>query len=359
MARTGERAVVSVHQTSERQTLTATHNQRYINLDEDARFVPASVLKRSYVRYEESRAPHTPPHVSLPARSLTLGIVDSAVPEIARAVSSLLSCSLEQAKNDHGGHLPVPVVERVQREIISPHGVANLWGAFGHRFVLSRPVDAKVDEIVATVLVARRKGTIFFLTGRYNNVRHSRLERLLDTTDGWLDRFAFPPPARFKPKSYHHIANYVVAKSARGQGLGRLLLESIVERYALDHLTAHSAPIEHSQHLLCGRGFWQIGDPPWLARMERLGFTLRWGAESFFIEHDHAPLPPIFDGDRKIGNLEYNRSFQMPERYLTEKPKGPPTHHLLGRRDEVIRLSQDPRAKLQYFQTMFDFVGQQ
>ena len=29
---------------------------------------------------------------------------------------------------------------------------------------------------------------------------------------------------------------------------------------------------------------------------------------------------------------------------------------VVGTRPEIIRLSQDPRAKLQYFQAMFDFV---
>mgnify|MGYP006212689355 CR=1 FL=1 len=61
---------------------------------------------------------------------LELGIVRSEVPEIARAVSSLLTRSLEDARNDRGGHLPTAVVQRVQREIISPHGVGSLWGAF-------------------------------------------------------------------------------------------------------------------------------------------------------------------------------------------------------------------------------------
>ena len=122
-------------------------------------------------------------------------------------------------------------------------------------------------------------------------------------------------------------------------------------------MVARGNPIEHSQFLLCGRGFWQIGDPPWLVRMERLGFELRWGAESFFIEHDWAPLPAIHDAHgRTISNLDYNRSFGLPERYQNVQPARPSQFHLLDRVPEVIRLSQDPRAKLQYFQTMFHFT---
>jgi len=145
----------------------------------------------------------------------------------------------------------------------------------------------------------------------------------------------------------------VVAREHRGQGLARRLLDAIVSKYSKDDIEARGASIEHSQHLLCGRGFWQIGDPPWLSR---LGFYLRWGSESFFIEHDWAPLPPIFDHGRTTSNLEYNRAFGLPLRYEAGRPPPQSTEHILDRVPTVIRLSQDPRAKLQYFQTMFDFV---
>lgn len=337
-----------------------------INLDEQDRFVPTRALRDAYLHYPESRAPSAINFVRLEERGFELGIVASQAPAIARAVSSILSCSLEDAKVDNGGHLPNAVVERVQLEIISPHGVANLWGGFGHRFVLSRAVDRDTSEIVATILVARRKGTVFFFTGRYNNLRHSTMdvdvdfEQPADTDPAhkWFDRFAFPPVVEFKPKGYHHIANFVVARAHRSQGLSRFLLDAIVEKYARDHIDAHRRTIEHSQYLLCGRGFWQIGDPPWLSRMERLGFRLRRGAESFFIEHDWAPLPPILADGRPISNLEYNRSFGLPQRYLDPQPPADSAdHHLPQRIPEVIRLAEDPRAKLQYFQTMFDFYA--
>jgi GNAT superfamily N-acetyltransferase len=209
------------------------------------------------------------------------------------------------------------------------------------------------------------KGTVFFFTGRYNNLRHSTMDRDVDFdqpagTDPehkWFERFAFPPVAEFKPKTYHQIANFVVAKPHRGAGLSRFLLDAIVEKYAKDHIEARAEAIEHSQYLLCGRGFWQVGDPPWLSRMEKLGFYLRRGAESFFIEHDWAPLPPIFAAGLPISNLEYNLSFGLPQRYqAAQPPDGSGSHHLPQRIPEVVRLCQDPRAKLQYFQTMFEFV---
>lgn len=335
-----------------------------IELDERARFVPTRTLRDAYASYEGSRAPTQPNFVRLPERGLELGIVASQIPAIARAVSSLLTCSLEDARHDKGGHLPPAVVERVQREIISPHGVASLWGEFGHRFVLSRPVDRDTSEVCATIFVARRKGTVFFFTGRYNNVRHSTMPHDIDfdapddrdPAHKWFQRFSFPPVADFKPKAYHHIANFVVAKQHRSEGLSRLLLDAILEKYAKDHIEARGGVIEHSQYLLCGRGLWQIGDPPWLSRMEKLGFRLRWGAESFFIEHDWAPLPPVVVGGRRLSNVEYNLSFGLPQRYQgAARPPGEP-HHLPQRIPEVVRLATDPRAKLQYFQTMFDFV---
>lgn len=338
---------------------------KYVNLNWRDRFVASELLRASYLTYEGSQNPGANNYVTFAGEGLELGIVASEVPELARAISSLLCCSLEDAKNDKGGHLPSAVVERVQREIISPYGVANLWGSFGHRFVLARPLPTGMSEILATVLVGRRKGTVFFLTGRYNNLRHSKIEEIVDfdqpaganPDQKWFDQFAFPEPASFKPRAYHQIANFVVAKGHRGQGLSRFLLTSIVEKYARDHIVAHNGAIEHAQYLLCGRGFWQIGDPPWLSRMERLGFYLRQGAESFFIEHEWAPLPAIFSEGKKISNLAYNQTFGLPERYQRASLAKACEPHLCERIPEVIALAQNPRAKLQYFQTMFDFVG--
>ncbi len=337
---------------------------QYINLNADDRFVPTERLHAAYIHYPQSHNPSAPSFVRFEDEGLELGIVASEVPEIARAVSSMLSRSLEDAKNSNGGHLPSEVVERVQLEIISPYGVANLWGTYGHRFVLSREVDAQRSEIVATILVARRKGTIFFFTGRYNNLRHSTIDQDVDflqpasndPEQRWFAQFAFPGPPDFKPGAYHHIANFVVGKEQRGQGLSRFLLRALVDKYARDHIVSQGAGIEHSQFLLCGRGFWQIGDPPWLARMQKLGFYLRWGAESFFLEQDWAPLPRIFEAGQQVTNLAYNRSFGLPARYSDAQPPDLSRPHLLARIPEVIRLSQDPRAKLQYFQTMFEFV---
>jgi hypothetical protein len=341
--------------------------EKRINLNADDRFVVTSTLRDAYVRYEASLNPNGPAFVTLDD-GLELGIVSSAVPAIANAVSSLLCRSLEDARNDLGGYIPPDVVRRVQREIISPFGVACIWGVTGHRFVLAKRASSDTHEILATILVARSKDTIFFFTGRYNNLRYSTLAETVDfdQPDGedrdrkWFARFAFPDIRRFKPKGYHHIANFVVAKEHRKAHLSSLMLEAMCTHYSRDHLRAHGRSVGHAQHLLCGRGFWQIGDPPWLARMEHLNFFLRRGAESFFIEHEWAPLPTIFDAKlgAKVTNIAFNASYGLPERYLEQDIPNLVTEHehLLERVPEVIRLSRDPRAKLQYFQAMFDFL---
>jgi hypothetical protein len=338
---------------------------KYVNLNPEDRFVATSVLRDAYVHYEGTHNPSAPRFVELDD-GMELGIVSSAVPEIARAVSSLLSRSLEDARNDGKGHLPPAVVKRVQLEIISPYGVAHIWGVTGHRFVMSRRVSGDRSELIATILVGRSKDTVFFFTGRYNNLRHSTIAETVDFAQPdrddpahkWFDRFAFPEIGGFKPKGYHHIANFVVGKEQRGHKLSQVLLDGIVTHYAKDHLDKHARTVRHSQHLLCGQGFWQIGDPPWLPRMEKLGFRRRWGAESFFIEHEWAPLPAIVDHatGKPISNVAYNASYGLPERYLTSKPTGNASQYLMDRVPEVIRLSRDPKAKLQYFQAMFDFV---
>jgi len=115
----------------------AVQLEKRINLNADDRFVATGALRDAYVHYEASLNPNGPTFVTLDD-GLELGIVSSAVPAIATAVSSLLCRSLEDARNDLGGYIPPDVVRRVQREIISPFGVACIWGVTGHRFVLAR-----------------------------------------------------------------------------------------------------------------------------------------------------------------------------------------------------------------------------
>lgn len=338
-------------------------DDKYINLNFGDRFVEADVLRNSYLHYEDSLNPTAPPFISFESEDLELGIVSSQVPQISRAISSVLSRSLEDGKDTNGGYLPPGVVERVQTEIISPFGISHLWSTTGHRFVLSRSHTSDLREIVASILVGRSKDTIFFFTGRYNNIQHSTIQQTVDleqSLDGnpnhkWFEQFAFPDLERFKPRFYHQIANFVVSKEYRGQGLARFLIENIRKYYSRDRILDRHDAIEHSQHLLCGRGFWQIGDPPWLPKMQALGFYLRGGAESFFVEHDWSQLPSVYQNGHIISNVDYNKSFDLPIKYNNFQPH-PSDEHLMGRIPEVMRLSQDPRYKLQYFQAMYNFL---
>ena len=341
-------------------------NDKYINLNWGDRFVDWELLRDSYIKYEDSRNPTAPNFVTL-NDDLELGIVSSQVPEIARAVSSILSRSLEDAKNANEGYLPDAAVERVQREIISPYGISNLWGATGHRFVLSQRHGGRTREIIASILIGQSKDTIFFLTGKYNNIRHSTIKEQVDLNlpddsgngHKWFDRFAFPDLDVFKPTAYHQMANFVVNKEQRDRGYARLFLGSIVKYYSRDHLDSYDEPIVHSQHLLCGKGLWQIGDPPWLPKMKALGFYRRAGAESFFIDQEWAPLTPVYwlSQSNIVSNTQYNQHFGLPNLYQNNfTPSEKTNQHLLDRIPEVIRLSQNPKAKLQYFQAMYNFT---
>ena len=357
-------AVASLLATRDARPRQGENLNKYINLNLQDRFIKTKTLQNSYLHYEESRNPGAKPYISFDAEGLELGIVSSQTPEIATAISSILSRSLEDGKDTNGGYLPPKVVERVQLDIISPFGVSQLWGITGHRFVLSRAAGPHEREIIASILVGRSKDTIFFFTGRYNNIKHSEIEETVDLNQPvdsdinqkWFDQFAFPPLRRFKPRFYHQIANFVVAQEYRGKGFAKFFIKNIVNYYARDYIEANHGKIEHSQYLLCGRGFWQIGDPPWLPKMKALGFYLRCGAESFFIEHDWHTLMPIVNNGVPISNIDYNKSFGLPEMYKDITPATCSDEHLLERIPEIVALSTNPRAKLQYFQAMYNFL---
>ncbi|MCM2280037.1 MAG: hypothetical protein NDJ89_18340 [Oligoflexia bacterium] len=312
---------------------------------------------------------------------IELGIASMDEPEMATAVSSLLSRSLQDAKYTHGGYLPPQVAERVQQELISPYGVKNRWGKAGHRFVMSRDAGDGKREVIGTLLVSKEEDGLFFFTSMYNNLNTGRIREQVDfnvLADGipghkWFDKFALPEAERYKPKGFHHIANFVIEKEGlRGAGLSRLFIDSVVENYT----RFGSSPIPHSQPMLSGQGFWQIGDPPWLDRMGALGFYPRLGAETFHVDVDWARLVPTLGKDgRPIDHVNYNQSFNVPQMYeqlqlgtspyrelydavvksRQEGTSAPAGDHLLERIPEVVRLAKSGKAKFQYFQLLYPF----
>lgn len=335
---------------------------KYINLDAHNRFVSEDALRKSYIRYQNSNNMNANPYVTLDD-SMELGIVDTQNNiEIAQAISSLLSRSIDDAKDIYGGYLPEGIVMRAQLEYVSPYAISNLWGRYGYRFVLSRSVGNNKREIIGTALIANSKGTLFFFTNKYNNLRASTMTQDVDfnlCVDGnhkWFDKFNFPNIRDYKPVGLNQLANFAVEKiGCRGLGLGKLLITEIVNNYAIHH---KDVVIKHSQPLICGKGLFQIADPSWLRFMLNIGFKLRIGAETFYIDREWSKLPSVTMNGKEINNVEYNNFFNMPQLYCgldMSYAQDHPDMHLLDRVPEVIELANSGYAKLQYYQLIYMF----
>lgn len=328
------------------------------------RLIPTASLRRAYLR--RANASDAPNYIL--RNGLEIGIVASDCAAINRAISSLLCSVLDTARNSAvggGGHLPEKVVQRIQQNVISPDAVEQLWGRTGYRFLLTRSMGDSQHELLATILVGSSSDTLFFFTGAYNNLAASRLSEQVDLRLPhpqrqdlrWFSQFDFPDLSVFKPSGYHQIANFAVSVEHQAQGLGRCLLDTIHRHYSEVYLSARGLQPQHSQPLLAGRGFWQLGDPPWLVKMRKLGFYLRAGAESFFIDQAELPLPDIFAPDgQRIAHTTYNAAFGLPQLYDDVQALPPSAEHLRERIARVQALARSGRAKLQYFQTLFDFV---
>lgn len=308
-----------------------------------------------------------------------IGIVNTSIcPEIACIVSGILSRSVDDAKDINGGYVPHRIVTFAQKHYVSPYAVTNLWGKNGNRFILSKRIDDISSEIIATVLISSSKDNLFFFTNRYHNLRPSTINQDIDWNQTmsndinhrWFDKFDFPPIEKYKPSLYNQMANFAVDKKHRGGNLGDYLLKNIIKYYSLTSMlkTSNYLNINHSQSLICGIGLYQIADPSWYKKMSKIGFNLRLGCESFYIDKDYDKLSPnviytnsinsINSTQKIISNVEYNALFDMPAMYQkdidTTRLKNPQIH-LLERIPLVIELSTNPKAKLQYFQLYLDF----
>ena len=339
-------------------------------MDPHMRFIPTDLLRNSYIKYADSINYNAKPYVTI-NDDLELGIVDTKNNiDVAKAVSSLLTRSVDDAKaegkknvvrgkNIYNGYLPEKIVERAQFEYVSPHAISNLWGKFGYRFVLTRKVgDYNRRELIGTALISSSKDILFFFTSKYNNVRYSRINQFVDfnlLADGknkWFDKFDMPDAKDYKPVDCNQLANFAVEKiGCRGLGLGKLLITEIIKNYAINY---PFSKINHSQPLICGKGLFQIADPSWIDFMIDIGFKLRLGAETFYIDRDWDPLVPIIINDKKMDNIEYNSMFNMPKIY--DSLKNINSHDpLLHRINHVSKLARSGDAKLQYFQLTYMF----
>ena len=101
-----------------RQITKYTQNLKYVNLNPKHIYVDTHKLRAAYIRYELSKNYDAKPYIELDD-DLELGIVDTANnPMIATAVSSLLSRSIEDAKDINGGYIPASVVTHAQKNYV-------------------------------------------------------------------------------------------------------------------------------------------------------------------------------------------------------------------------------------------------
>ena len=351
---------------------------KYINLDPHLRFVDTKVLRESYIQYPKTINPHANPYVTI-NNEFELGIVDTEnnIP-IAKAISSLLSRSINDAKAElgNGGYLPEKIVERAQLEYVSPYAISNLWGKSGYRFVLSRYTeDSNKREIIGTALISSSKDILFFFTCKYNNLKYSEMSQNVDFNmrfndhHKWFDKFDMPyvklsenggpvidQVKLYKPIGCNQLANFAIEKiGCRGFGLGKFMIDEFVKNYAVHY---SESQIKHSQPLICGHGLFQIADPSWKSFMMNIGFKLRLGSETFYIDNDWDPLVPIVINGKKINNSTYNNMFDMPAIYNNidlNNDKYIIDPDLIFRIPHVVKLSNSNKAKLQYFQLIYMF----
>lgn len=281
--------------------------------------------------------------------------------EIAKAISGLLSRSIEDAKNKYGGYLPDDIVEKAQLNYVSPFAVTNLWGRDGYRFVLSRKVDDNKCEIIGTALISQSQDTLFFFTNKYNNLKFSNIalevnfDLKIDGIHNWFDKFDMPSIQEYKPQKFNQLANFAIEKiGCRGLGLGKLLIEEIIKNYSEFYLKSKHQTFTHSQNYFCGQGLFQIADPSWLKYMIKIGFGIRYGAETFYLDQPWSPLVPTKNYCKYIDNITYNAMYGLPQLYdnIDQKSIMDNILYIPNRIPKVKELANNNNAKLQYYQLL-------
>ena len=171
----------------------------------------------------------------------------------------------------------------------------------------------------------------------------------------WFDKFAMPNITDYKPRECNQLANFAIEKIGhRGFKLGKLMINEIIKNYALYYT---KSDIKHSQPLICGKGLFQIADPSWRKYMLDIGFRVRYGAETFYLDHDWDRLPITKINGKIIDNVSYNNMYGLPQIYDVRNninKKNTP-YDLNDRIPKVIGLANSEYAKLQYFQLIYMF----
>lgn len=306
---------------------------KYINYNGDNRFVNKTLLRDNYL-VENNKYD---PFVKL--GKYELAIVNTEDINIAKAISCILTRSVEMAKDTHGGYVPASIISRAQLEYVSPHAVHDLWGKSGYRFVLSKESANNTREIVGTALITKDHNKLFFFTSKYHNV----VPEDIDQNDYYLRNFDFPDISDYKIPLYNQLANFSIDIEHRNKNLGDLMLYNIIKYYTIGN------SYDHSQPILLGEGIFQIADPAWRNYMAKLGFKNRNGAETFYVEYPKSNdrlLPTIMDG-KPISNIDFNKKFGLPQRLENYREN---EYDITDRVPKVIELAASGYAKLQYFQ---------
>lgn len=315
-----------------------------INTDPHYRYIATNILDKAYLK-QEIYSPFKP-YVELD-NGMRLGMVNTIdFPAVGNAVSSLLSRSIDWARESRGGYLPDWIVSRAQREYVSPYALSHLWGSRGRRFVLTMPIDSRTSELIGTVLVSSGKNNLFFYTNKYNNIYWPDCHKLIDTElvvngEKWFDRFDMPEMSEYKITDYNQIANFSIDENHRGHSLGKLLIDSVIKYYAIN---SPDFCRNHSQYLICGSGLFQIADPSWLPFMLNCGFKHRAGAETFYVE---TVMSSLINMPKYSSHVEYNRIHRLFDLYAGETNKEFALNHRIP---HVLKLANSNKAKLQYYQ---------
>ena len=283
----------------------------------ELRYVRTDVLARAYIS-----APLTIKNRQ--GEEFTIGIVDPGSAAVARRVSNVLSRSIDLARSGVGGHIPEPIVDRVQDDITSVKAVQKKWAGYGHRFVISRKSSRRPGEteVVGTILVTKDHETILFISAQYDDlvpVRDARgkLEHYRDqkgraVTQRTLDETvasALLPLKDYKPDLFHQIENFAFIPEIRGGGLAREVLKAVSQLIGSDAADRAGRPLFPRG---AAHGFWQIGEPPWQGRMRPMGFLADPSQHAYLLPTAATgPVAPT----GTMRNRTFNRSWNVLEEY--------------------------------------------
>ena len=205
--------------------------------------------------------------IDSPLGPLALGVVDPQAPGVAEGIARLLFRSIQDAREEAGGHLPSWLVREIEQRFLSPEKIRTLGAANGHRFALCLG-----GEIVGTVRVAKQHGRIL---DDENDVTASERSGL-------------------EPDGLHHAVDLSVKHELRRARLATRMFDGIVT---------------HFRALFDGDGLWVRADPPWHSALAGLGFLHEPAFDVFL------PADAVRTAD--LSHADFNR------RYACDCPGAP------------------------------------